>query len=580
VIRIAAVAAALAAALLTAPAALAATYVVNDPGSQNDAAAQTNCTTAAAGCTLPAAITAANATTGVADTITFSGAGTAPGPFTAPLPQVTDQLAIDGGGNTTVTFGPAASGLLVDLHAANSTIKAIQFTGGGSGIVLNLGASGDRLDTVTVHNTPATAVRLIGPGVRVDGSRIQDTGSTGIDVSGANATIATPAITGTAGPGIEILGSGTSVSDPEISGGSASGIVASGSGATISGGHVHDNGGDGVLITGENNTVTGVVLYANGGKPIATAAGANGGIVPPQNLRIGPRRADGTLPLTGNANGNVELWSGNPFSASPPSLLAAFSAGGDFTYNFPSEPGPGSVFAASVTGGSGTSEFATVSVPSDTSSPALTFARAVDTGSVRVDFSESLDPGSVQQEDFKLAMAGADRPISSLSVAPDGRSVTLTSSGWRAGEAGYVELTGPGAVSDSAGNAIMTTPRTRVAAAPGDFFAPLGARLQVTPRTICLTRARNCRKPGMTIRFVTSEAGKARLVIKRSNKTLGTRLYGNITAGLNTLKFNGRLGSRKLRAGRYRLLMYVQDQVGNVTDQPPITLFSVRRVSK
>jgi hypothetical protein len=45
------------------------------------------------------------------------------------------------------------------------------------------------------------------------------------------------------------------------------------------------------------------------------------------------------------------------------------------------------------------------------------------------------------------------------------------------------------------------------------------------------------------------------------------------------LKFNGRLGSRKLRAGRYRLLMYVQDPVGNVTDQPPIVLFTVRRVT-
>jgi len=84
----------------------------------------------------------------------------------------------------------------------------------------------------------------------------------------------------------------------------------------------------------------------------------------------------------------------------------------------------------------------------------------------------------------------------------------------------------------------------------------------------------------MVIKFVTSEAGKARLLIKRSDKTVGSRLYGNIVAGANTLKFNGRLGARKLRAGRYRLLIYVQDQVGNVTDQPPIVLFSVRRVTR
>jgi hypothetical protein len=356
--------------------------------------------------------------------------------------------------------------------------------------------------------------------------------------------------------------------------------VASGSGASITGGHIHDDGGDGVLIAGQNNTVTQVVFFANGGKPIANAAGANGGIAPPQNLRIGPRRADGTLPLTGNASGTVEMWSGSPFSASAPSFLTGFSAAGDFSYNFGTEPAPGSVFAASVTGGSGTSEFATVAVPSDVSSPIVSFARAIDTTNVRVDFNEPLDPASVQREDFKLTMAGADRAISSLSVAPDGTFVTLTSSGWKAGEAGYVELTSPGAVSDSAGNAILTAPRLRVAAAPGDFVAPLGARLAVTPKTICLTRGRNCRKPGMTIKFITSEPGKARLLIKRSNKTVGSRLYGNIVAGLNTLKFNGRLASRKLRAGRYRLLMYVQDPVGNVTDQPPIVLFSVRRVTK
>jgi hypothetical protein len=134
-------------------------------------------------------------------------------------------------------------------------------------------------------------------------------------------------------------------------------------------------------------------------------------------------------------------------------------------------------------------------------------------------------------------------------------------------------------VTDTAGNAMLSAPRLRVAAAPGDFVAPLGGRLKVSPSAICLTHGRGCRHTGMTIKFTTTEAGKGRLEIKRGDKTVGTRLYGNIVPGTNTLKWNGRLGSRKLRAGRYRLLMYVQDQVGNVTDQPPIVLFSVRRVT-
>jgi hypothetical protein len=579
VTRIAALVAALVAALLTAPAALADTYTVNDPGSAVDPAALNACATAQPGCTLPAAIQTANGTAAIADTINFTGAGTSPGPFTTPLPAVIDPVSIDGGSATTVTFDGAATGLLLDVQAANSTVKAISFTGGGTGTMLNMAGTGDRLDTVTVHDTPATAIRIAGASNRVDGSSAQRTGI-GIAVIGANATITSPTILAASGRGIEVAGNGTNVTQPDISNVAGPGILVSGGSASITGGQIHSNTGDGVAITGQNDRVSHVVFYANGGKPIANGAGANGGIAPPQNLRIGPRRADGSLPLTGTASGSVELWSGNPSTTTPPSFLAAFSSGGDFTYSFPSEPAPGSVFAASVTGGSGTSEFATVAVPSDVTSPMPASARALDTSNVRVDFSEPLDPSSVQPEDFKLTMAGAERQITGVSVAPDGGFVTLTSSGWQAGEAGYVDLTSPGAVNDSSGNAMQTAPRLRVAAAPGDFLAPLGGRLSVSPRTICLTSGRGCRRTGMTIKFVTSEAGKARLVIKRSNKTVGTRLYGNIVAGLNTLKFNGRLNSRKLRAGRYRLLMYVQDKVGNITDQPPIVLFNVKRVTK
>ena len=74
---------------------------------------------------------------------------------------------------------------------------------------------------------------------------------------------------------------------------------------------------------------------------------------------------------------------------------------GDFTYNFAHEPDPGNVFAASVTGsGLGTSEFATVAVPSDVVSPILLGSRALDTQNVRIDASERLDPSSVQASDL------------------------------------------------------------------------------------------------------------------------------------------------------------------------------------
>jgi hypothetical protein len=207
-------------------------------------------------------------------------------------------------------------------------------------------------------------------------------------------------------------------------------------------------------------------------------------------------------------------------------------------------------------------------------------ARALDTTRVRVDASEPLDPASVQKEDFTLMMAGARRTIASVAVAPDGRSVILSSSGWKEGEAGAIDIAGPGSIADVAGNVNLAPARLRVYAAPGDFVAPMGGRLALSPRTMCLTRGHGCSRPGMTIKFASTEAGKAMLVVLRGDVQIGRRLYGNIVAGANTIKFNGILGARKLRAGRYRLLIYVQDMVGNVSDQPPIQLFSVRRVSK
>lgn len=572
--------------------AAAATYVVNDNGDLPDAdltdgVCDTDPGTAGSQCTLRAAIMQSNdtATSAGADTITFTTGGTAPGSTTplAALPPVTDPLTIDGGGAATVTFA-AAPGPMLDIQVSSTLVKAITFTGGGTGPLIRLAAGSDRLDTVTVKDTGGDGISMAADGQRADGVTVSNTAGTGIDISGANVTVASPAITATGGNGITVGGRAAAVQSPEISGARGSGITIAGSGAIVSGGHVHGNSGDGVHMTGGNETISHVVFYGNGGKPIANAGGANGGIGPPANLRIGPRRADGSLPLTGTTtSGTIELWSGDPGSASAPSYVASFGASGNFTYNFPSEPAPGSLFSLSViAAGIGTSEFAGVRVPNDTSSPDATFARALDTNNVRLDFTEPIDPNSVQQSDFHLTMAGADRVVNAVSVAPDGRSVTLNSAGfgWKAGEAGTLDVTAPGAVTDSSGNAMLTTPHMRVAAAPGDFIAPLGGSLRITPRTICLTYARKCRHPGMKISFTTTEPGKATMLIKRSNKTIGKRLYGNIVAGKNTLHFNGRLGARKLRVGRYRLLIYVQDQVGNVTDQPPIQLFRVRRVTR
>ena len=64
--------------------------------------------------------------------------------------------------------------------------------------------------------------------------------------------------------------------------------------------------------------------------------------------------------LQGPALERREIGAGSPFGPVAPSYLDALNVGGgDFTYNFPTEPPPGATFALTLTG-IGTSEFATV----------------------------------------------------------------------------------------------------------------------------------------------------------------------------------------------------------------------------
>jgi hypothetical protein len=118
-----------------------------------------------------------------------------------------------------------------------------------------------------------------------------------------------------------------------------------------------------------------------------------------------------------------------------------------------------------------------------------------------------------------------------------------------------------------------------VAAAPGDFFGPVASSLAIRPRALCLTRSRRCRRTGATVRFLSNEEGRARLVVMRGNRRVGEDI-ANATTGRNTVRFNGRLRGRKLRAGSYRMLLFIEDRVGNETDEPPIQRFTVRRSAR
>lgn len=383
---------------------------------------------------------------------------------------------------------------------------------------------------------------------------------------------------GGAGPLLHLAAgaAGSAVEDVDVIGAGSSGIDVAAAGVVIRRGSVSRAGGAGIDVNGNDTVVTETAVYGNGGQPIAASP-----VGRPSGLRVGPRRADGVLALTGTTGGGtLELFRGNPAAASPIAFLRRFAVpAGAFTHALSPEPAPGSSLAATVRSGA-TSGFSSVGVPFDLESPDLAGAVAISTNEVTVQLSEPLRPDSVQIEDFSLSMAGVPRSVDALRIEPGGAQVTLASAQpWGHGEAGAVQLGPPGSLLDLAGNASLAATGARVAAAPGDLLAPIGSSLSISPRSLCLTVTRGCRRTGTTVRFVASEAGRAHLVIMRGNRTIGTDVALS-KVGRNRVRFNGRLNNRKLRAGGYRMLLYLEDAVGNITAEPPLQLFTVRRAAR
>jgi hypothetical protein len=346
---------------------------------------------------------------------------------------------------------------------------------------------------------------------------------------------------------------------------------------------------EGVSFGGQvkvDDGVTGVKIERspifNAATPISLGSGSNGGITPPQNLKVGPRQPNGSLPVSGTVSSGtrVDIYAGDPAGSTPTKFLGAPTAsGGSFSFVPNPELTPGTKVAATVTG-AGTSQYsATATVPSDITSPTIKTAFAFSTNEVIVIPSEPLAGGSLNLSDFSLQMAGVPRAITSGAVAPDGSRVYLLSSQpWNPGEAGGISLTGAGVLTDTAGNFNTGTSPVSVGAAPGDFQPPLVQNLKITPSKICLTKGPKCKHPGVTISFVTNEVGKAVVVINRaSNRRAGEFVKKVKTAGTVKIKWRGTIHGRKLRAGRYVVEVSMEDNVGNVTDSPPFQAIHIVR---
>lgn len=326
-------------------------------------------------------------------------------------------------------------------------------------------------------------------------------------------------------------------------------------------------------------TVTHNSIYGYGTKAVSLEGPAvNGGIAAPAGLRVGPRQPDGALPITGStgAGGTLELFRG----AQQGFFLDAGHGGGGFALLPPQEPAPGEVVGATITDGAGnTSEYALTRVPDDVVSPGLAGAVANGLDTVDIQLSEPVDPASVQPTDFVLQMANVDRTPASTTVSADGTRVTLEAAEpWEAAEAGLIRLAGPGAIADTSGNASLGPLQIRVGGAPGDFISPVITSFRLNPhRGVCFVLGPRCKRDRMAIIFRSSEDGDTYVTVYRGSRRIGERRYTG-QPGANFIRFDGKILGRRLKPGRYRMFVAMQDEVGNRTppENQPSTLFRVK----
>jgi Trypsin len=113
---------------------------------------------------------------------------------------------------------------------------------------------------------------------------------------------------------------------------------------------------------------------------------------------------------------------------------------------------------------------------------------------------------------------------------------------------------------------IVTPPPPRpVPSTPRDTTAPVlsGAKLSRTKLRAAGKGATIARKAGAKLTFSLSEAAAVRVTVLRGRKALspGATVAGR--AGRTTRTFTGRLGSKKLKPGRYKLQLGAVDAAGN-----------------
>lgn len=323
------------------------------------------------------------------------------------------------------------------------------------------------------------------------------------------------------------------------------------------------------------STVLKLPIYAVCNRAIKSA------VVAP-SFSVGPRRYDGTLPISGSSPGGETV---DFFAADGPTTgtkeaddytTTVTAVAGVFSFTLGTEPTPGQKLTATSSGASGTSNFATaVTVPDDVTSPVLTAAVAVGNSRVRLDFSEPVSPASVVPAEFKLSMGNLDRPITA--AAASGNSVFLdTNLPWNTGEAGNMTTTGTGRVTDISGNELIGLPATTVFAGPGELDAPVIGSMRFSSNRFCQRVTAKCKR-GKTLILISLNK-PARVIFNIYRGTVRGKqmvtFVKRLDAGRNRVKFTATVSGRLLPATGMTLRATAYD-VARTPSAPLETIFRV-----
>lgn len=510
---------------------------------------------------------------------------------TATLTQTTmaRNTTGDGGGAGPVFGGTGGTGGAPNGPggAGGTAIGGVAVTGGGGGAVSDTVA-------VTVVNTTIHANRT-GAGGFAD-ITVGGAGGSGTGVgNGGTGGVSVGGIGGSGGSDSGFTGSGAltlthaTVSSNEVGGGGSVG------GATAGPGGAHGGGGG-------SNGATGQVFPGLGGNP-----GLGGGIGSTTKTLTNsivadnaPRNCSGAAATDGGHNirfGDATC----PGTTADPKLGLLANNGGP-TQTRALRHGSGAIDTAGTGGACTATDQRGVARPQgaacdsgayEVAAPSVATTAATDVSSTGAKLNGSVNPnGRATSYHFEFGTtagygsrtadqpAGADIAAAAASAAITGLAPSATY---------HYRMVATSADGTSAGGDVTFT--TTANAPPRDTVAPVLSAVSLTNKTFAVTAKPTAlsakAKKGTTVRYTLSEAATVAITIQKASngRKIGKRCVkptaknrkakpctryttlGKLTrasvAGANRVPFSGRLGTKKLKPGKYRASLVAKDAAGN-----------------